>query len=247
VWCETGKYMSEKDKTKGNIRTIKPSKLTPFLELYVEKFGHRPSREAIKFKSSEELEKIARQALLEGKPVSRWRDREKVETGTLLDNYYREHKKEAGKEPESDSSIPAPDTPRKRKLFVPESFLTEKGEFIYPSATQENYPSLRRLSVLTRRGFKPVFREGSNWVNLLHRTDANLDLVLFANGTIHHLKPYDYGHTDGRLITEIAVWDEQLFVWFISELPKITLMDLLFSVRAWSVALERSHTNLSYQ
>ena len=70
-------------------RTLRRPKMTPYLELYIEKFGHRPSREAFKFKSNAEIEEIAREALLKGEPVPSWRDRHKVSTGTLLDSYHK--------------------------------------------------------------------------------------------------------------------------------------------------------------
>jgi hypothetical protein len=75
-----------------SVRQIKPvSKPQPLLE-YFQRFGHRPSREALKFKTEEELVALAIQALRDNQPVESWEKRPSQKTGTLLDEYYRNNK-----------------------------------------------------------------------------------------------------------------------------------------------------------
>ena len=71
---------------------LKPKKLTPKLEEYVKTFGHRPSAEANKFKTNQELEKMAEVALLRKKPVKDWESRPHRKTGTILDKLYSQKK-----------------------------------------------------------------------------------------------------------------------------------------------------------
>ena len=67
---------------------LKSVPLSPTLQRYVETFGHRPSREALKFKTPMELDQIAELALKRNKPVQSWLQRPNQRLGTLLDNYY---------------------------------------------------------------------------------------------------------------------------------------------------------------
>ena len=55
--------------------TIKREPMSPNLEKYREKFGHPPSPEAMKFKTTQELEDLAEIALLRNKPVKSWAER----------------------------------------------------------------------------------------------------------------------------------------------------------------------------
>lgn len=67
---------------------LKPTKFPPNLQKYIDTFGHLPSREAQKFKTLDELDKLAELALRRGKPIRNWENRKYVKTGTLLDAYY---------------------------------------------------------------------------------------------------------------------------------------------------------------
>ena len=71
------------------IRQIKPVPKPPQLLEYYWRFGHRPSREALKFKTEEELVALATEALKNDKPVETWAIRSSIKTGTLLDEYYQ--------------------------------------------------------------------------------------------------------------------------------------------------------------
>ena len=61
---------------------------SPAVEMYRQTFGHGPAIESYKFLSQEEVDKIAEEAVSEGKPYAQWRDRRKTETGTHLDGLY---------------------------------------------------------------------------------------------------------------------------------------------------------------
>lgn len=61
---------------------------SPAVMQYRETFGHGPAIEAYKFLSQEEVDKIAEEAVSEGKPYAQWRDRRETETGTHLDGVY---------------------------------------------------------------------------------------------------------------------------------------------------------------
>lgn len=67
---------------------LKPTKFPPNLQKYIDTFGHLPSKEAQKFKTLEELDKLAELALRRGKPIRNWENRKHVKTGTLLDAHY---------------------------------------------------------------------------------------------------------------------------------------------------------------
>ena len=62
--------------------------LTPHLAKYREIFGHLPSPEALKFRTTEQLEDLAEMALNKGKPIKAWEDRPNIKTGTILDDLY---------------------------------------------------------------------------------------------------------------------------------------------------------------
>ena len=70
-------------------RTLTDRKYPPNLEEYVQRFGHRPSPEAFKFKTMGEIEEMAELALKRNQPIQQWQDRGEVKTGTILDNYPR--------------------------------------------------------------------------------------------------------------------------------------------------------------
>ena len=67
---------------------LKPTKFPPNLQKYIDTFGHLPSKEAQKFKTLDELDKLAELALRRGKPIRNWKNRKYVKTGTLLDAHY---------------------------------------------------------------------------------------------------------------------------------------------------------------
>ena len=67
---------------------IKPKALSETLKKYEEKFGHRPSAEAYKFSSDQEINHLASKALLDNQPAEDWESRPFVKTGTILDALY---------------------------------------------------------------------------------------------------------------------------------------------------------------
>ena len=67
---------------------IQAPKMSPRLAEYVEKFGHKPSFEAYKYKTEAEIEEMADVALLRNKPVKGWINRPSELMGTLLDDLY---------------------------------------------------------------------------------------------------------------------------------------------------------------
>jgi hypothetical protein len=74
----------------SSVKTIKlkTKQFPPNLQAYLEKFGHPPSKEAQKFKTLTELDKMAELALRRGKPIRNWENRPKIKTGTRLDDFY---------------------------------------------------------------------------------------------------------------------------------------------------------------
>ena len=71
------------------MKTIKlGSRYPPNLQAYLDKFGHLPSREAQKFKTMEELDKLAELAPETGQTDPQLGEPKNVTTGTLLDEYY---------------------------------------------------------------------------------------------------------------------------------------------------------------
>ena len=68
--------------------TIKPKALSETLKKYEEKFGHRPSAEAYKFSTDQEINDLASKALLDNQPVEDWESRPFIKTGTILDALY---------------------------------------------------------------------------------------------------------------------------------------------------------------
>ena len=67
---------------------IKPKALSEALKKYETKFGHRPSVEAYKFSTDQEINHLASKALLDGQPVEDWESRPLRKTGTILDALY---------------------------------------------------------------------------------------------------------------------------------------------------------------
>ena len=80
--------MSQQEKSPVPTFKLKSVPPSPTIQKYVETFGHRPSREALKFKTPTELDQIAELALKRNKPVQSWLQRPNQKLGTLLDNYY---------------------------------------------------------------------------------------------------------------------------------------------------------------
>ena len=67
---------------------IKPKALSETLQKYEAKFGHRPSAEAYKFSTDQEINYLASKALLDDQPVEDWESRPFRKTGTILDALY---------------------------------------------------------------------------------------------------------------------------------------------------------------
>ena len=67
---------------------IPKSEYSPKVQEYREKFGHPPSAEAMKWKRTEELEKLASMALKRGKPIKTWAERPNKKLGTVTDLLY---------------------------------------------------------------------------------------------------------------------------------------------------------------
>ena len=61
---------------------------SPAVAQYRQTFGHGPAIEAYKFLSQAEVDKIAADAVSEGKAYPQWRDRRETVTGTHLDGAY---------------------------------------------------------------------------------------------------------------------------------------------------------------
>ena len=70
------------------IRTIKKRNMSPMVDRYKEIFGHPPSLEAYKYRTREEREKMASDAIKACEPIPEWRDRPKARYGTILDKLY---------------------------------------------------------------------------------------------------------------------------------------------------------------
>ena len=61
----------------------------PNLKTYRETFGHLESPEAWKYKTPEEIDEIAKLALLRGKPEPTWANRGQNLIGSVSDGYYQ--------------------------------------------------------------------------------------------------------------------------------------------------------------
>ena len=69
------------------IKLGKP-KLSPKVQEYRDKFGHLPSAEAMKWKTTEDLEIMAQVALMQNRPIKDWAERPNRVTGTVTDGWY---------------------------------------------------------------------------------------------------------------------------------------------------------------
>ena len=69
------------------IKLGKP-KLSPKVQEYRDRFGHLPSAEAMKWRTTEDLEMMAQVALMQGRPRKDWADRPNRKTGTVTDGWY---------------------------------------------------------------------------------------------------------------------------------------------------------------
>ena len=67
---------------------IQKPKYSPKVQEYREKFGHPPSADALKWKRTEELEKLATMALRRGKPIKEWAERPNKKLGVVTDGWY---------------------------------------------------------------------------------------------------------------------------------------------------------------
>ena len=69
--------------------TLKPrNPLSPNVQKYRDKFGRLPSMEVLKHLTSESVDSIAKEAVEEDEPIPEWRNRDGIETGTILDDFY---------------------------------------------------------------------------------------------------------------------------------------------------------------
>ena len=69
--------------------TLKPKNpLPPNVQKYRDKFGHLPSIEAMRYLTSENLEKKKKKAVEDNQPIPEWRDRATTKTGTMMDELY---------------------------------------------------------------------------------------------------------------------------------------------------------------
>ena len=71
------------------IITIKPSTDTPNVDAYEKRFGHSPAIEAMKWMKTEELERVAGEALKADKPIKAWEERPYIKLDSVLDDYYK--------------------------------------------------------------------------------------------------------------------------------------------------------------
>ena len=55
---------------------------------YIDRFGHGPSPEALKFRSIAEISAMAEKALSANEPIEAWKDRPFIKFGTVLDDLY---------------------------------------------------------------------------------------------------------------------------------------------------------------
>ena len=69
------------------IKLGKP-KLSPKVQEYRDRFGHLPSAEAMKWRTTEDLEIMAQVALMQGRPRKDWSERANKVTGTVTDGWY---------------------------------------------------------------------------------------------------------------------------------------------------------------
>ena len=67
---------------------IEKPRYSPTVQAYKERFGHAPSADAMKWKKTEELEKIAAMALSRGKPIKEWKERPSKKLGIVTDGFY---------------------------------------------------------------------------------------------------------------------------------------------------------------
>ena len=66
-----------------------PAKVWPKpVQDYIDRFGHRPSPEACKFRSDAEISAMAEKALSANEPIEAWKDRPFIKFGTVLDDLY---------------------------------------------------------------------------------------------------------------------------------------------------------------
>ena len=69
--------------------TLKPrTPLPKHVLMYIEKFGHLPSIEAMKHLTPENLDSIAKKAVEDNQPIPEWRDRATTKAGTMMDDLY---------------------------------------------------------------------------------------------------------------------------------------------------------------
>ena len=70
-------------------RVVPSPKKPPNLIAYEKRFGHRPSPEARRSYTLNQLDQIAKEALSKGEPIPQWRDRSKTRVGNVNDQMYK--------------------------------------------------------------------------------------------------------------------------------------------------------------
>ena len=81
---------ADQEQAKSGMRSFKipPAKYSPTIRKYIDTFGHRPSAEAMKWKSDAERDKLAKMALNRGKPIKEWAERPFKKLGIVTDGFY---------------------------------------------------------------------------------------------------------------------------------------------------------------
>ena len=70
------------------VMEIKPPTDSKNVTEYLDRFGHLPAMEALKWMTPQQLEKIAGEALKENKPIKEWEERANKKMGSVLDEAY---------------------------------------------------------------------------------------------------------------------------------------------------------------
>lgn len=81
---------ADQEQVKPKMRSFKipPAEYSPAIRKYIDTFGHRPSAEAMKWKSEAERDKLAEMALKRGKPIKEWAERPFKKLGIVTDGFY---------------------------------------------------------------------------------------------------------------------------------------------------------------
>lgn len=81
---------ADQEQAKPKMRSFKipPAKYSPAIRKYIDTFGHRPSAEAMKWKSDAERDELAEMALKRGNPIKEWAERPFKKLGIVTDGFY---------------------------------------------------------------------------------------------------------------------------------------------------------------